>query len=191
MLIWIILAALTAVVLFALLRPLTVKSAAERAPETFDAAVYRDQLNEIESDRARELIGEEEARAARAEVARRLLAADSKQRHSPQNRTDHARAKPAMIAVAIALPLLAVGLYLLYGSPRLPDQPLAARLQDPASDQNLGALIAKVEARLRAHPEEGEGWDVIAPVYLSWRRYNEAADAYAQAIRLLGESAKW
>jgi cytochrome c-type biogenesis protein CcmH len=95
-----------------------------------------------------------------------------------------------MLAVALALPLLAVGLYLLLGSPRLPDQPLAARLEDPASEQNLGALVAKVEARLRAHPEEGEGWDVIAPVYLNWRRYNEAADAYAQAIRLLGESAK-
>jgi cytochrome c-type biogenesis protein CcmH len=95
-----------------------------------------------------------------------------------------------MFAVALALPLLAVGLYLVYGSPRLPDQPLAGRLEDPASEQNLGALVARVEARLRAHPEEGEGWDVIAPVYLSARRYTEAADAYAQAIRLLGESAK-
>jgi cytochrome c-type biogenesis protein CcmH len=95
-----------------------------------------------------------------------------------------------MIGVALALPLLALGLYLAYGSPRLPDQPLAARLQDPASDQNLEALVARVEARLREHPEEGEGWDVIAPVYMGWRRYPDAADAYAQAVRLLGESAK-
>ena len=34
--------------------------------------------------------------------------------------------------------------------------------QDPASEKNLGALVARVEARLRSHPEEGEGWDVIA-----------------------------
>jgi cytochrome c-type biogenesis protein CcmH len=72
----------------------------------------------------------------------------------------------------------------------LPDQPLAARLQDPASDRNLEALVARVEARLREHPEEGEGWEVIAPVYMGWRRYPDAAQAYAQAIRLLGESAK-
>jgi cytochrome c-type biogenesis protein CcmH len=85
---------------------------------------------------------------------------------------------------------LALGLYLAYGSPRLPDQPLAARLQDPASDRNLEALVARVEARLRAHPEEGEGWDVIAPVYMGWQRYNDAAEAYGQATRLLGESAK-
>jgi cytochrome c-type biogenesis protein CcmH len=189
-LIWVILAALTAIVLLVLLRPLAAASTTERAPEAFDAAVYRDQLGEIEADRARGLIGEEEAEAARVEVARRLLAADSKARHSPLNTQSHALARTAMLAVALALPLLAVGLYLLLGSPRLPDQPLAARLEDPASEQNLGALVAKVEARLRAHPEEGEGWDVIAPVYLNWRRYNEAADAYAQAIRLLGESAK-
>src|SRR6185312_1588612 len=86
--------------------------------------------------------------------------------------------------------LLALGLYLAYGSPRLPDQPLAARLEDPASDRNLEALVARVEARLREHPEEGEGWEVIAPVYMGWRRYSDAAEAYAQAIRLLGSSAK-
>jgi cytochrome c-type biogenesis protein CcmH len=95
-----------------------------------------------------------------------------------------------MIAIGAALPLLALGLYLTYGSPRLPDQPLAARLQDPASDRNLEALVARVEARLREHPEEGEGWEVIAPVYMGWRRYGDAAQAYAQAIRLLGPSAK-
>jgi len=95
-----------------------------------------------------------------------------------------------MIAVGAALPLLALGVYLTYGSPRLPDQPLAARLADPASDRNLEALVARAEARLRQHPEEGEGWEAIAPVYLSWRRYDDAAQAYAQAIRLLGPSAK-
>lgn len=95
-----------------------------------------------------------------------------------------------MIVVATLVPLLALGLYLLYGSPRLPDQPLAARLEDPSNSQNLGALIARVEARLREHPDEGEGWDVIAPVYLGAQRYQDAADAYGEAIRLLGPSAK-
>jgi cytochrome c-type biogenesis protein CcmH len=96
----------------------------------------------------------------------------------------------ALIGVALALPLAVLGLYLLHGSPRLPDQPLAARLQDPAAEQNLAALVARVEARLRAHPEEGEGWDVVAPVYLSAQSYSQAAEAYGQAIRLLGPSAK-
>ena len=90
----------------------------------------------------------------------------------------------------MALPVAALSLYFVYGSPRLPDQPLIARLQDPASDKNLEVLVARVEARLREHPEEGEGWEVIAPVYMGWRRYADAAEAYRQAIRLLGESPK-
>jgi cytochrome c-type biogenesis protein CcmH len=189
-LLWIILACLTAIVLFVLLRPLASAGSDDRSADAFDSAVYRDQLGEIESDRARGLIGEEEAEAARVEIARRLLTADSKAKAVGGISGDAVRVRTATIAVAAALPLLALGLYLVYGSPRLPDQPLAARLQDPSSDQNLEALVARVEARLREHPEEGEGWDVIAPVYMGWQRYADAADAYAQAIRLLGESAK-
>ena len=90
----------------------------------------------------------------------------------------------------MALPLAALSLYLVYGSPRLPDQPLTARLEDPASDKDLAVLVARVEARLREHPEEGEGWEVIAPVYMGARRYTDAAGAYRQAIRLLGELPK-
>ena len=190
MLLWIILACLTAIVLLVLLRPLASAGSDDRSADAFDSAVYRDQLGEIESDRARGLIGEEEAEAARVEIARRLLTADSKAKASGEASSPPNRARTATIAVAVALPLLALGLYIVYGSPRLPDQPLAARLQDPSSDQNLEALVARVEARLREHPEEGEGWDVIAPVYMGWQRYADAADAYAQAIRLLGESAK-
>jgi cytochrome c-type biogenesis protein CcmH len=188
-LIWVILAGLTAMVLLVLLRPLAGVRTSKQAPEAFDAAVYRDQLSEIDSDRARGLIGEHEAEAARIEIARRLLAADGKARAAGSAKPEGARARAAMIAVGAAIPMLALGLYLTYGSPRLPDQPLAARLEDPASDRNLEALVARVEARLRAHPEEGQGWDVIAPVYLSGRRYDDAAEAYSQAIRLLGPSA--
>jgi cytochrome c-type biogenesis protein CcmH len=189
-LIWTILACLTAIVLFILLRPLAGGDAGEPARDAFDAAVYRDQLGEIERDSARGLIGEPEAEAARIEIARRLLAADSREDAQDPGSTAGVAARAAMVVVAVAVPLAAIGLYLAYGSPRLSDQPLAARLSDPASDQNFGALIAKVEARLREHPEEGQGWDVIAPIYLGLGRYSDAADAYENAIRLLGESPK-
>jgi cytochrome c-type biogenesis protein CcmH len=43
---------------------------------------------------------------------------------------------------------------------------------------------------LRAHPDEGEGWEAIAPVYLRAGRYSDAADAYARAVALLGPSPK-
>ena len=88
------------------------------------------------------------------EIARRLLAADSKARAADRVTAGGTRARTAMIAVGAALPLLALGLYLAFGSPRLPDQPLDARLEDPASDRNLEALVA-LDAEVRAHYESG------------------------------------
>jgi cytochrome c-type biogenesis protein CcmH len=187
---WFVLAALTAIVLFVLLRPLIAASVETRAPEAFDAAIYRDQLAEIASDRARGLIGDTEAEAARVEIARRLLAADENARDADRAKPSSGIAKAAMLFVGLAIPLLSLGLYLTYGSPRLPDQPLAARLEDPANEQNIDALVARVEARLRARPEEGEGWEAIAPVYLRSGRYSDAADAYSRAVDLLGPSPK-
>ena len=47
--------------------------------------------------------------------------------------------------------------------------------------------MAAVEARLTAKPDDGKGWAVIAPVYMRLERYADAAHAYAEALRLLGE----
>ena len=188
MLLWIILATLTTVVLLVLLRPLLrgKKSVAGRG--AFDAAVYRDQLREVETDRERGLIGEKEAEAARLEISRRLLA--SAQSDASEQVPPSRGSNAVMLSVAAMLPLIAIGLYLAYGSPGLPDQPLAARLEDPSTEQDLAAIVARVEARLREHPEEGEGWDAIAPVYLGIGRYGNAAEAFDQALKLLGESPK-
>ncbi len=189
MLLWVIFGGLTALVLFALLRPLAGGTAGDESRAAFDATVYRDQLGEVESDRERGLIGAADAEAARIEIARRLLASDEEAR-GDDAQPSRVPAKAVAIGLAVILPALALGLYLVYGSPRLPDQPLVARLQDPASDKNLEALVARVEARLREHPDDGEGWDVIAPVYMGWHRYADGAEAFRQAILLLGESAK-
>jgi cytochrome c-type biogenesis protein CcmH len=188
-LLWVIIAGLTALVLFALLRPLTSGRANDDMRAAFDATVYRDQLSEVESDQERGLLSAADAEAARLEIARRLLATDG-QRPGGGPKLVRAPATALAVSLAVILPLLALGLYLVYGSPRLPDQPLVARLQDPGSDQKLEALVARVEARLRAHPDEGEGWDVIAPVYMGWHRYADAAEAYRQAALLLGQSPK-
>ena len=189
MLLWAIFAVLTALVLYALLRPLAGGSGNEGSRAAFNATVYRDQLGEVKSDRERGLIGDSDAEAARIEIARRLLATDAEKPADLSSPT-HSPLRALALGLAVGLPLAALSLYLVYGSPRLPDQPLIARLQDPASDKNLEVLVARVEARLRQHPEEGEGWEVIAPVYMGWRRYADAAAAYLQSIRLLGESPK-
>lgn len=181
---WIIFLCLTAAVLLALLRPLFSGTGEEAGREAANAQVYRDQLREIDSDLDRGLIGDAEAKAARLEIERRLLAtADT----AHPDRSKRARSPLFIaIAVAVALPLIVLGFYLSYGSPGLPDQPLLVRLQEPVDENNVAELIARVQARLKANPNDGQGWAVIAPVYVSVRRFDQAADAYRKAMQLLG-----
>lgn len=189
MLLWIIFAVLTVGALIAVLWPFLVFGRGG-TQDADDTAVYRDQLREIDSDLARGLIGEAEAEAARTEVSRRLLAAADSSEEAKERTAGGARRRSAAIAIAasVCVSVGSMALYLAYGSPATPDRPLAARLEAPESNQDIAALVSKVEARLREHPEDGRGWDVIAPVYLRLQRYDDAADAYERAIRLEGES---
>lgn len=196
MLLWIGFSVLTAVVVAALVRPLLREHGNALAPAEADMAVYRDQLAEIEADRGRGLIGAVEADAARSEVARRLLARESAgQAPVAQRSVEAALPESAVfsgvkVALATLVPLASIGLYLVLGSPNLPSSHYEARLKTPAEQSSVDELVAKVEARLRENPEDGPGWDVLAPVYLMQERYGEAANAFARAIQLLGESPK-
>ena len=92
---------------------------------------------------------------------------------------------------AIVLTFGAAGLYLTLGSPDLPGQPLVERIAKAHGDANLvEALFKRVEAHLDQHPDDGRGWEVIAPVYMRLGRYADAAKARANALRLLGATAQ-
>ena len=73
------------------------------------------------------------------------------------------RRRAAASTVLIALPVLAATVYLKLGSPELPGQPLASRAAAPAQDPTLDALVARVEAHLAQNPDDGRGWEVVAP----------------------------
>lgn len=194
MLFWVLCAVLTAAVLYTVTRPLatrTVDGSADVGVSS-DVAVYRDQLSEIEADRLRGLLSDAEAEAARVEISRRLLAKAEAGRvaSTVEPRRSSKAAKVTFISAAILVPALSLTFYLAVGSPGLPGQPHAARIAVPSERATIDSLVAKVEERLRAHPEDGQGWDVIAPVYLRQGRFTEAAQAYRHAIRLLGESSR-
>jgi cytochrome c-type biogenesis protein CcmH len=197
MLLWVAFAVLTAAVLAfvlaPLVRPVRPGDEAARDAEAGAIAVYRDQLRELEAEQARGLVGAPEAEAARLEISRRILARAAAQpdtgapaARAPRAILESRHASFALIA-AIAVPLLAMGLYLARGSPGLysPSSQAAAR-----EEAAVAGLVARVEARLRAVPGDGKGWEVIAPVYLRLGRFRDAADAYANAARLQGESMK-
>ncbi len=182
--IWIIFAILTGLAVLAVLWPLS------RAPATTDAreldvAFYKAQTAEIERDTMRGVIGTDEAATARNEAALRLMAAQ--QRTTP----DVARGSPwatrgVALATILFVPLSALGLYAYVGAPGIPDDPLQARLDAPASTMDLPTAIAKIEQHMTEHPDDGKGWSVLAPIYVRLGKFDDAARAYQNEIRLLG-----
>lgn len=198
MLLWVSFAILTASVVALLLRPLRQAQVAVVEPAAADLAVYRDQLRELDAERDRGLVVESEIESARAEVARRLIKRASGSTSEAAMSADDAaslnRVRRVYVAITALLPVVGIGLYLLSGSPHLPDHPFSER-QTAAGPGTEGAssvvnLIAQVEQRLRDHPEDGRGWDVIAPIYLRLGRYADAAHAFAEANRLEGETVR-
>ena len=189
MTLWFGVALMTATAVWAVLWPLARRGSDLRGGS--DVAVYRDQLAEIERDRAAGLIGEDEATGAQVEVSRRLIAAADAQAAAPADMASATwRRRAVAVAALILLPLGAAALYLALGSPSLPDQPLATRLAGARGNPSIDTLIAQVEEHLSSHPEDGRGWEVIAPVYLRLGRFDDAVKARRNALKLNGATAE-
>ncbi|WP_425518898.1 c-type cytochrome biogenesis protein CcmI [Rhizobium indicum] len=184
MLFWILVAALTAALAVILLYPLLRGAKAADNIRAGEAAVYRDQLRELDRDLNGGLITPEEADYARAEIGRRLIAVSADEPAETPKPARHHRFTEAF--VLLVLPVLGLCLYLTTGRPDLPSQPLEARLENPGND--VAVLIAKAERHLAEKPDDGKGWDVLAPIYFRTMRVNDAQLAYRNAIRLLGPS---
>lgn len=180
MLIWIVMAVLTAAASLAVLLPLGRR---QQAAAGEAGSIYRDQLSELDRDRERGLIGTAEAEAARIEIARRLL--KETERGPEAQGSGGSPRRFAVLAAVIGVPLIAIGTYLALGTPEYPDQPLAERRQ-VADDPELDGLVAKVEAHLAQAPDDGKGWEVLAPVYARLGRFADSVRAYDNARRLLG-----
>ncbi len=185
--IWIVFALMTGAAVMAVLAPL----AAGRGTlqdKTADIDFFESQIAEIERDRDEGRLDPLDAEAARAEAARRLLRAGA----APQERSGISR-KATLIAALAAIafiPALGLSLYFRLGAADLPDMPLAARLDSRPEPTDLAGAVARIEQHLRDHPDDGRGWEVVAPYFLRTGRGEDAIHAYAEALRLLGATAE-
>lgn len=154
----------------------------------YDLAIFRDQLGEVDRDLARGILSPEQADAARTEIKRRILAADA-----ARQKIAAAPRRPAIVsavAVGLALPAGAFGLYLAIGSPDVPSLPIAERRD--AAAQSAGATsaaefdeaIAKLRDRLLETPDDPLGWTLLARSLAALERNTEAVPAYRRALEL-------
>jgi cytochrome c-type biogenesis protein CcmH len=189
--IWALIAVMTAVAVMAVLWPLSRRAQDLRAGD--DVAVYKDQLEEIERDQSFGLIAPAEADAARVEVSRRLIAAaDAAGAMRPTAASGSQRSRRVVaVGALVGVPVCAIAVYLAFGSPDLPGQPLAARVaQAHGGEQSVEAMFARVEQHLEQNPDDGRGWEVVAPIYMRLGRFGDAVKARRNALRLLGATAE-
>jgi cytochrome c-type biogenesis protein CcmH len=192
MALWLVLALMTAAALAAIALPFVRRD--EIVPSGSDVAVYKDQLAEIDRDREAGLIGNTDAEAARVEVSRRLLqAAEVSDTDHPFPLSDtkmRMRRRATFVVSLVFLPILAAGVYLRLGSPTAA---LAESTADEAalsSDEAVvDAMVTQVEGYLKDTPNDGRGWETLAPVYMRLGRYDDAVRAWQNTIANLGDNA--
>ncbi len=173
---WLVGAALAAAVLFLIVRPFLKASAAQPvSSRDANLSIRRDQLRELESDlRAGVLAPADYERARRELEARALEEAGAAAPQSPVP----ARGRGVAWALGAGIPVLAVLVYLLVGSP-------GALM--PQSDphaitvQQLEVMVERLAVRLRDSPDDAEGWKLLGRSYAALGRFPESAEAYAKA----------
>lgn len=93
----------------------------------------------------------------------------------------------AASAALVLAPLIAYGAL---GRPDLPDAPLAARLAPPTDSKaemetlSLAEAAARLEAHLRAHPNEPQGWNLLARTRVAQGEEARAQMAWARVLAL-------
>lgn len=97
--------------------------------------------------------------------------------------------RAAAVAATVAVPLLAVFLYLALGNPA----GLGPQQSDDAHDisqQQVDAMIARLAARLEKNPEDAKGWVMLARAQAVMGRFDEASAAYARSVALFPDDAQ-
>jgi cytochrome c-type biogenesis protein CcmH len=146
-------------------------------------ATHRAQLAELTRDHDEGRIGEAEYRAAKLEVERRLLAADGLA--APQLTGN---AKPLLIAVIIALPIMAFALYLPGSTPTVPSEPHEQWVAHQAVEK---ARLDQVIAALRTHLAQVDPNSLDASqgqAYLAEALSEEAGAITPEALALFQQS---
>lgn len=164
--------------------------------------IYRDQLDEVDRDVARGVIGPDDAVAARTEIGRRMLAAtdgvEIVQAGSPAGKLPAKPRRTTAIITGLCVPALAIFVYVTHGSPNLPGKPAAevraANGTDPKAPEGDVAQrqeVAGLAAALEKNPADIESWITLGTVLTQMKRHRQAAVAFTQAMRLAPANAEF
>jgi cytochrome c-type biogenesis protein CcmH len=189
---WIVLALMALAAMALLAIPLVVARRDTEVPRAaLDIALFRDQLAELERERAQGEVGDAEAVAAKREIERRLLTAGRALEAAPpivaQRSNRGARLRLAAILASVVVPA-AFLVYFTIGTPEAPiflDMMAQMRAQDAERRTELTHLTSLIEERLAETPDDGQGWALLASAKLRLGKMDDARTALAKARQFL------
>ncbi len=181
-----------AFVLPALLRTRTGPDKAIR--RDVNIAVYRDQMKELEADRANGLLTDAQYQSSRLELEVRLADDALTQDETPE--PVRVSSRRLGYTLGVVLPAAAFALYFWLGNPASLIA-LADVQSGPAQPAKTGApsepdfmkLIQLGEAETQANPDNGEAWAMLAKTYEVIEQWPKALQAYEKAAKLLPQEA--
>lgn len=172
-------------VLVLLFRPfLFKKSDAHVSRRQLNAAIYRDQITRLEQDRADNMIAESGYVQARAELQRRVI----DDTHDADDAAIVRAPKKTMLALGFLLPIAAMSLYLMLGSPATLD-PVNGP-QRAVTPQDVDRMVANLAIKLEQEPDNLQGWAMLARSYKMLGRNVEAEQAFVRAGSFLDNDAQ-
>lgn len=147
--------------------------------------IFRDQLAELEREKAEGTLADADFEQARRELQRRLLeeVGDDATANLPAS---HAPSRTLAVALLLLMPVAALLGYTLLGNPKAldPAQTVAAPRMTP---EQIDAMVAKLAERMQANPDDLQGWLMLARSYKTLGRYADAAAAYGKAEKAVNE----
>lgn len=179
---WVISALLVASALLFVVPPLSAKGERRRfSRSAANLSIHRDQLRELDADRACGTLDAEHYEKAKRELEARLLEDVQDANVAPKPAR---RSRAAAIAAGLAIPLVAVTVYFAVGNPYavMGGQAVAAAHD---SGQPLEVLVERLAARMAQNPADPQGWVMLGRSYQTLGRYSEGVEAFTKALAQL------
>lgn len=193
-LIWIIIALIITITLGLLIWPiLRDRNTQITVRESYDVAIYKDQLKEADREFERGLLTTEQLDAVKTEIQRKLIVAADQSAAAVYASSEPSN--PKMITafgLVLFLSIGSVAVYSYLGSPTLGNLAFVDRdIEKERKAQSGGqavsemtTVIDRLEQKLATDPNNLEGWLMLGRSAISMGQFPRAVKAYEQALAL-------
>lgn len=150
-------------------------------------AIFRDQLTELEREKTEGTLADSDFEQAKRELQRRLLEeVEPAVEAATQASATHGPSRKMAIAILLLMPILALLGYKQLGNLKALD-PSELVAPPQMTQEQISGMVSKLAERMQANPDDLKGWLMLARSYKTMGRYEESAEAYGKAEKLVNE----